>query len=577
MNHLARQTKIRLSVFLSCLGFVLLGSAFIPYVGIQTDEALVGDPIFGSIANEFRIRIFHHNVPLMLMDYVGALKSWLYWPIFGIFRPSPQSLRWPVLILGGVTIWLFYLLLNRIAGARAALAGCFLLATDTMFLLTTEFDWGPVAIQHLMLVAACFLLLRFAETGFVKCLFGGFLALGLGLWDKALFTWIVVGLAVAVLSVFPKEVFRRLSLRNLGVALAGLVLGASPLLIFNARNHWPTVRRHASFSMENIAQKADVLKSTVDGSGLFGYMVAEPEHHNLLLPALLLSLATAPLWGKSRRAILFALVFLAATWIQMALTANAGGSVHHAVLLWPFPDFVIALAMADVSLRWERWGTAAFVALISILCTANLFLTSHYLASLIREGPMVTFTDAIYPLSDSLAAETREVIVMDWDIYDPLLLLSRSSGNLRAGFFDIMNGPAEPKIEALLNNDAAIFITHTPDNQFFPGVNQKLETSAAARGFRKDSLRLVPDSHGRNVFEVYRFTRPSNMVCLIPDWHASDHAAQSRIRNFLLSPGVSTNKGLSRIRSTSRWQPPASHSRIGWSAWTEPDHRLRRL
>jgi 4-amino-4-deoxy-L-arabinose transferase-like glycosyltransferase len=507
MNHLARQTKIRIGVFLSCIGFVLLGSAFIPYVGIETDEALVGDPIFGSIANEFRIRIFHHNVPLMLMDYVGALKSWLYWPIFGIFRPSPQSLRWPVLILGALTIWLFYLLLNRIAGARAALAGCLLLATDTMFLLTTEFDWGPVAIQHLMLVTACLLLLRFTQTGCGKCLCGGFFALGLGLWDKALFTWVIGGLAVAAIAVFPKEVIRRVSLRNLGVALAGLLLGASPLLIFNARHHWPTIRQSASFSTESIAQKADVLKSTVNGSGLFGYMVAEPAHHNLLLPALLLSLATAPLWGKSRRAILFALVFMASTWIQMALTAGAGGSVHHAVLLWPFPQFVIALALAEASRRWPYWGTVAFVALISILCAANLFLTNQYLASLIRAGPMVTFTDAIYPLSDSLAGETRDVIVMDWDIYDPLLLLRRGAGNLRAGFFDIMNGPVEAKIEALLSNNAAVFVTHTQDNQFFPAVNQKLETAATAQGYRKDLLRDVKDSHGRIVFEVYRFVK----------------------------------------------------------------------
>ncbi len=502
MIHLARQTKIRLGVFLSGLGFVLLGSAFIPYVGIQTDEALVGDPIFGSIANEFRIRIFHRNVPLMLMDYVGALKSWVYWPIFGIFRPSPQSLRWPVLILGAVTIWLFYLLLNRIAGARAALAGCFLLATDTMFLLTTEIDWGPVAIQHFLLVAACLALLRFAQTGFVKWLFGGFFALGLGLWDKALFAWIVAGLAVALLAVFPKEVFRRLNLRNLGVALTGLLLGASPLLIFNARHHWPTIRQHASISTENIAQKADVLHSTVNGSGLFGYLVAEPVHHNLLLPALLLSLAAAPFWGKSRRAILFALVFMAATWVQMAFTANAGGSVHHAVLLWPFPQFVIALALAEALRRWP----AFFIALVSILCAANLLLTSQYLASLMREGPMVTFTDAIYPLSDSLSNETREVIVMDWDIYDPLLLLRRG-GNLRAGFFDIMNGPEEAKINGLLTNNAALFVTHTPENQFFPAVNQKLETVAAARGYHKDVLRTVEDRHGRKVFVVYRFTK----------------------------------------------------------------------
>jgi hypothetical protein len=217
----------------------------------------------------------------------------------------------------------------------------------------------------------------------------------------------------------------------------------------------------------------------------------------------------------------------------MALTANAGGSVHHAVLLWPFPQFVIALALAEALRRWP----AAFIALISILCTANLFLTSQYRASLIREGPMVTFTDAIYPLSDSLANETRDVIVMDWDIYDPLLLLRSGSGNLRAGFFDIMNGPPEAKIQALLNNDAAVFVTHTLDNQFFPTVNQKLETAAAALGYRKDLLRYVKDSHGRIVFEVYRFRENSSS----PYQSLNDDNVDRRVSTTPTRRGTSKN------------------------------------
>ncbi|HLK21715.1 MAG TPA: glycosyltransferase family 39 protein [Bryobacteraceae bacterium] len=496
MNHLARQTAVRLGVFLSCIGFVLQGAFFLPLIGIQTDEALIANPIFGSIANQFRIRLFHHNIPLMLMDYVGALKSWLYWPIFAIFRPSPESLRWPVLILGAVTIWLFYLLLNRIAGARAALAGCALLATDTMFLLTTEIDWGPVALQHLLLVTACLLLLR-------GSLFFGFLALGLGLWDKASFGWMLGGLAFAGVIVFPREISRRLDRRNIAVALAGFLLGASPLIVFNARNHWPT---HAAFSMENVTQKATVLKSTLDGFGLFGYMAVGSEHRNILLPALVIAAATAPFCRKSRRAILFGLVFMIAAWILMAFTANAGGSVHHAVLLWPFPQFVIALALAEASQRLGRKGLIAFVALISILCSANLRLTYQYHASLVRNGPMLTFTDAIYPLSDSLFGETHEVIVMDWGIYDPLLLLNRGQINLDAGFFEILNGRADEKIEALLKKDA-VFVTHSPENQFFPAANQKLEAAAAALRYRKELLRTVPDSHGRTVFRIYRFVR----------------------------------------------------------------------
>ena len=512
MNHLAGRIKIWLCVFLSCLGFVLAGSLFIPYVGIETDEALVGDPIFGAIADEFRIRIFHRNVPLMLMDYVGALKSWLYWPIFGIFQPSPQSLRWPVLILGAVTIWLFYLLLDRIAGVRAALAGCFLLATDTMFLLTTEFDWGPVAIQHLMSLTACLLLLRFAQTGSVKSLFGGFFALGLGLWDKALFAWIICGLVLAAMSVFPTEVLRKLSVRNLGIALAGFLVGVVPLLIYNARHDWRTIRQHAAFSAGDMAQKGDVLKRTINGSGLFGFMVNDSAeqaskgfHQNLLLPALLVAIVAAPLWGKSRRPILFALVFLAVTWIQMALTANAGGSVHHAVLLWPFPQFVIALAFAQASLRWKRWGALAFSFAIAFLCVTNLLLTNQYLAYLVRYGPTVAWTDAIYPLSNSLTKETREVIVMDWGIYDPLLLLQRGGVRLRAGFFEIMND-APGSIESLLDKEA-IFVTHTADSQFFPAANQKLETAAMERGYRKQLLRVVADGRGRSVFEAYRFVK----------------------------------------------------------------------
>ena len=535
MNHLARRTTIWICVFLACLGFVLAGWVFIPYTGIEADEALVGNSIFGPVPVDFQIRISHHIIPLMLMDYVGALKSWVYWLIFEIFKPSPESLRWPVLIIGAVTIWLFYLLLDRIAGPRAALAGCFLLATDTMFLATTEFDWGPVAIQHLMLVAACLLLFEFAQTGSWKSLLAGFFALGLGLWDKALFAWIIFGLCVAAVVVFPKDVLRRFTVRNLTIALAGFLLGAWPLLVFNARHHWPTIRNNAAFSAGNMGQKAEILKRTLNGSGLFGYMVNDssslpqevPErwlerastsiadfvrdpHQNLLLPALLVCLLTAPLWRASRRAILFALIFMAVTWIQMALTRNAGGGVHHAVLIWPFPQFVVALALAEASRRWARWGNVAFGIAIAFLCVTNLLLTNQYLACLIRYGPAVTWTDAIYPLSTSLANETGEVIVMDWDIYDPLLLLHRGGVHLRAGFFEVMNdapGQSERAIDSMLATERAVFVTHTAEKQFFPLPNRKLETTAAAHGYRKELLRIVADGHGRQVFEVYQFVK----------------------------------------------------------------------
>jgi Dolichyl-phosphate-mannose-protein mannosyltransferase len=541
MNHLARQTQVWLCVFLSCLGFLMAGCVLLPYAGIQNDEALVAGPIFGPVARDFRIRIFHRDIPLMAMDYVGALKSWLYWPIFRLTQPSPTSLRLPVLLIGALTIWLFYRLLEKIAGPRAAVTGCLLLATDTTFLLTTEFDWGPVAIQHLMLVAACLFLFEFERTGSSKFLAAGFLALGLGLWDKALFAWLLGGLSAAAAVVFPREVFARLTAKNLGVALAGFLLGVWPLAVFNARHQWRTIGNHASFSAQDLAGKSEVLQATLNGSGLFGYMVNEspsqlvkqPQtwleqgstrvadsagqpHRNFLLPALLLSLA-AGLLGGSRRAILFALVFMAATWILMALTRNAGGSVHHAVLLWPFPQLVVAIACAGLSRKWARWGRAACALAIAVLCATNLLVTNQYLAQFIRNGPTVTWTDAIYPLSDSLRKEPADgfvigdVFVMDWGIFNPLLLLHQGLIRIHVGFDAPMNptpGAQERRmIDGMLSSTRAVFVAHTPGNEFFPAANRRFLMEAASRGYRKQLLHTVADRHGREVFEVYRFVR----------------------------------------------------------------------
>jgi len=76
----------------------------------------------------------------MLLTYLGALKSWLYLPILTLFRPSYLTVRLPVLTIGSLTVWLFIWLLELTGGRTVAWVGGLLLATDTMFLLTTCFD-----------------------------------------------------------------------------------------------------------------------------------------------------------------------------------------------------------------------------------------------------------------------------------------------------------------------------------------------------------------------------------------------------------------------------------------------------
>ena len=147
----------------ACSLFILLAILVIPYAGIQADEALFSAPLFPHISKDLRLPLLPHHVPLMVMTYVGSLKTLLYWPIFRIFGSSPWTLRLPVVLLGAITIFIFFHLAAVSAGARAAAIGVFLLATDPVFLLTDTFDWGPVALEHVFLVTGCWFLYRFGS------------------------------------------------------------------------------------------------------------------------------------------------------------------------------------------------------------------------------------------------------------------------------------------------------------------------------------------------------------------------------------------------------------------------------
>ena len=88
----------------------------------------------------------------MLIGYLGCLKTWLYAAIFQVFEPSRWSVRIPMVLIGALTIWLTWIWTRRAAGPRAAAFTVASLSTDATFILTNTFDWGPVAIQHALLL-----------------------------------------------------------------------------------------------------------------------------------------------------------------------------------------------------------------------------------------------------------------------------------------------------------------------------------------------------------------------------------------------------------------------------------------
>ncbi len=525
------------AALLACTFFFLAGLPFLLHMGVEDDEALFAAAIYPPRGELYAIRIGHSHLPLMLMTYLGTLKSWIYRPIFRAFGPGILSMRIPMLLAGAVSVWLFYLLLRRIAGERAAVIGCWLLAVDSMYLLTACFDWGPVALQHLLTVGGMLLLVRFYQQRSHAALAVGAFLLGLALWDKALAIWMFSGMGVAGILTIPRQIFGAITRRRVAISLAAFALGALPLLIYNAGHHWLTFRGNFHRDTAALGGKARMLADTAAGPGMFGWLIEEdwqtpqphpptaaldvasarisslaghPRHH-LLLCCFALALLLAPFArGNDLRAILFALITLAVAWFQMAITANAGASIHHTILLWPLPQIVVALAFAAASRRLGRAGIPAVAVILAVSVVSGALVINEYYTVMRRNGGAQAWTDAIYRLSAYLKDNpARHVFCMDWGMFDSLRLLNRGKLPLAVGSDQVSKPEMSPDDRAIalrmIAEPDSVFISHTKEYEFFPGWSPKLVKFAADAAYRRQDLAMISDSYGRPVYEIYRF------------------------------------------------------------------------
>jgi hypothetical protein len=391
-----------------------------------------------------------------------------------------------------------------------------------------------VALQHLLEIGAMAALVRFYQERREWFLGLGFFLFGLVMWDKALAAWMLSGIGIGVLLVAPRGILSLFTRRRVGIAVLAFVAGALPLLLFNTQNHWETFRGNFKRDFSDLPGKSRMLMNTLGGQGLFGYMTSEdqdtPQPHppggvvrevselaghpryNLMIYAFLLAILLAVLArGAALRTILAALIAMAIAWVQMAITAGAGGSVHHTILLWPLPVAIVAVSFAAASRRLGRAGIPVLAAVAIALIVSHLLVTNEYYFEMTRNGAgSVSWTDAIFPLNDAVKRMPADhVFVIDWGILDSLRLLSHGKLKLREGS-DPVNKPeltAEDREEIVrrVADPEALFIGRSKPAEVFQGVTEKMVQFAAGAGYSRQPVATISDPYGRPMFELFRF------------------------------------------------------------------------
>jgi hypothetical protein len=518
---------------------VALGAIFIPYAGIQYDEALFTEAIYSVFRVEHAMKFGEFRLPIMLLTYMGTIKAGIYALLLSWFDASVWTLRLPPLVWAAASVSLFFLTMRRLCGFRPALLASVLLATDAMYLLTSVFDWGPVALQHLLTAIALYAGVRYAQERRPWLAGVAAASCGLALWDKAVFVWVLVGGAVALMAVFPRELAGMARNRRTLLTVAGcFLLGALPFLYYNKIHPLRTITANVEEDAEPRLNKVRMLDKTLDGGGLFGYMVRHsPEGFpqglrwvekiplfasgklrapQMSLQHLLLAAALfgAPLlWFTPwRRAAMFALVLFLVSWLLMIYSRATGGGAHHTILLWPLPQWLLALGIAAVQ---DRMGEKAFraAALATLLCTAsNLVLLNQYMAQFISSGPTWIWSDAVFPLKDAVEKRLdRYYCSVDWGVANQLRFLTKGRvrflGREDGITLDFDTPRRDEVLSRLLWDPKSTFILRTEGREVFGGSRDRFLARAKELGYQGAVRETFHDRHGSPVFELWEFHR----------------------------------------------------------------------
>ena len=363
-----------------------------------------------------------------------------------------------MLVLAGLTIVLFFSVARRACGWKVALASAVLAATDPSFLWTSRLDWGPVVIQRLCLVLGCLLVLRWWENRRLWNLAVGFFVFGLGVFDKAHFLLLLFALFITVGVVFRKETIASFKAPGLAVAGLAFLFGSAPFFLYFLQPSSRTPAIALETDWERYHAKYAMLQDTLDGTNFQGWASrvsaerpTEPQdalgrlafqvggegllNRSWMTSAVVASLLLLPLSLRSRyrRAVLFSLLFCLFALIPMFLVQSAG-SVHHVVLVYPFPCLFVAASLVRASEQVESWlprTTTAVRLLLPVvilaLAGANCRNTVQQHVQLQRFGGTPYWSEAIYTLHESLGSiSAQQVVVLPWGVANQLRFLSKN-------------------------------------------------------------------------------------------------------------------------------------------------------
>jgi hypothetical protein len=518
--------------------YVSLACWHIRYPGIYYDEAFFINAALGAKYSDSFVAYRLFGIPVMLMSYIGALKSFVWAPVFAVFGVSPLTIRLPAIIISAYSLLITYAVLVQFVPRILAALGLLLIAVDAPFVFQTRTDLGPIAIMIALKMTAIYVFMLWLKTGTWRYFAFGLFCLALGVYDKLTFLWFVVALCPAVL-VYAKRIVYLLKLDYVPVVSSVLIyLGA--LAIFGFRIALPLLRKMPPVRSELMGDRFHFMLATFDQSltgQLFSNVVFAREVQvgsfcpMWLVPvAFVTALSAFLILRRAKRVdevairifsgVTFFSVIFAVLFIEVLATPEAHGP-HHVLIVWPFHYLSIILAISLMVMACRGLArTAASVSsafIIMVWIGNNLASTAKVITAFSTVPLQSQWSNHIYDLNEficGISPKLNMVICADWGLYNQLQALCPSIRTKCIDAWVLLTDADESKnarmaMAKLLSVKQGAVVVFAQGRYIIPKARENVFKIALENGISLNRLAVINDQLGP-LYEVYLTARRSS-------------------------------------------------------------------
>ncbi len=366
--------------------FVSLSVIKIDKPGVNTDQLLFVNAAIGPLDSSYIYKAIH-GIPVLIMIYIGALKAYLFKPIFYLFGVSIYSIRLPIIVIMTFSLYLLHKCISLV-DKKIAIFTLIILATDPSFIAFSRIDYGPVVLEFFFKVISLLFFYYLVNTKKQKYLLLLLASLALGLFNKTNFIWFINSLLFATVFIFRHEILEKKRF----ISSKQILIIFVSYISFLFYGFWIYRKATVEYSAEAISLSfSKILNNTsivttnfinlINGESLFRLIYNKPLHEFATYYSYVLILIVIlgvfyiiknrkQINNKFTRFNLFILMLTICVFVQLSLTSIAF-SAWHTYSIYPFFAILIAISLTRIRFSYL---------LVSAIVLYNLFSYYKYIS-----------------------------------------------------------------------------------------------------------------------------------------------------------------------------------------------------